>query len=75
MLRKPVADTQKRVRIIADLAALVDFKFHAVIALAVAKEDGVGFIAILVNGTLATFLVTAVAIYLCAERVFGRTWD
>ena len=33
MLRNPVADTQKRISVVAVLAALIDFKFHAEIAL------------------------------------------
>ena len=38
MLRNPVADTQNRISVVAVLAALVDFKFHAEIALAVAVK-------------------------------------
>ena len=33
MLRNPVADTQKRISVVAVLAALIDFKLHDEIAL------------------------------------------
>ena len=49
MLRNPVADTQKRISVVAILAALVDFKFHAEIALAVTVKYRVGFVVVLVN--------------------------
>ena len=49
MLRNPVADTQKRISIVAVLAALVDFKFHAEITLAVAVKYRFGLVVVLVN--------------------------
>ena len=62
MLRNPVADTQKRISVVAVLAALVDFKFHAEIALAVAIKYRGGFVIVLVNITVLTFLIAPIAI-------------
>ena len=62
MLRNPVADTQKRISVVAVLAALVDLKFHAEIPLAVTIKDRVGLVVVFVNGAVLTFLVTAVAV-------------
>ena len=62
MLRNPVADTQKRISIISILSALVDFKFHAEITLAVTVKYGVRLVVILVNGAVLTFLVAPVAV-------------
>ena len=62
VLCNPVADTQKRISIIAILAALIDFKFHAEITLAVTVKYRVGLVVVLVNGAVLTFLVTPVAI-------------
>ena len=62
MLRNPVADTQKRISVVAVLTALVDFKFHAEIALAVAIKYRGGFVIVLVNITVLTFLIAPVAI-------------
>lgn len=46
---KPVADTQKRICVIAVLSALVDFKFNAIIALRVAVENRVRLVTVLVD--------------------------
>ena len=62
VLRNPVADTQKRISVVAVLTALVDFKFHAEITLAVTVKYRVGLVAVFVNGAVLTFLVTPVAI-------------
>jgi len=62
MLRNPVADTQKRISVVAVLATLVDLKFHAKIALAVTVKDRVGLVAVFVNGAVLAFLITPVAI-------------
>ena len=62
VLRKPVADVQKRIRIVTALAALVDLKFHAEIALRVAVKYRVRLVAVFVNGTVLAFLVAAVAV-------------
>ena len=62
MLRNPVADTQKRISVVAVLAALVDFKFHAEIALRVTIKDGVGLVIVLVNRTVLAFLIAPIAI-------------
>ena len=62
MLRNPVADVQKRISVVAVLATLVDFKFHAEIALAVAVKYGFGLVVVFVNGAVLTFLVATVAI-------------
>ena len=62
VLRNPVADTQKRISVVAVLAALVDFKFHAKIALRVTIKDGVGLVIVLVNRTVLAFLIAPIAI-------------
>lgn len=62
MLRNPVADTQKRISVVAVLAVLVDFKFHAEIELAVAIKYGFGLVIVFMNGTVLAFLVATVAI-------------
>ena len=62
MLRNPVADTQKRISVVAVLAALVDFKFHAEISLAVTVKNGFGFVVVLVNRAILAFLIAPIAI-------------
>ena len=62
MLRNPVADTKKRISIVTILAALVDFKFHAEITLAVAIKDGFWLIAVFVNGAILPLFVTPVTV-------------
>ena len=62
MLRNPVADTQKRISIIAVLTALVDFKFHAEITLAVTVKYRFGLVAVFVNGAVLTLFVTPITV-------------
>ena len=62
MLRNPVADTQNRISVVAVLSALIDFKFHAEITLAVTVKYRVGLVIVLVNRTVLAFLIAPIAV-------------
>jgi len=62
VLCNPVADTQKRISVATVFAALIDFKFHAEIALRVTIKYGFGLVIVFVNGTVLTFLVAPIAV-------------